>query len=211
MHIWKLCAQANFLYLQTSTLIALSGVILCLCSHPPFCHSMRTSWISCSGGLMYTSGYMEMNKQVQPIDIFWASEIYVAFCTSVIPGHRGAFQALPEDLCTAVQCPFPTANEPSVLGASVWAEWIGVSAKPRQFCPLQMGAVSAYWAEVTCTGSCLLLCEHTWTGSSSWRALCGPCFTVEKSSLWRCKVHQRQCFALCFAGSASETGLRGSL
>lgn len=43
------------------------------------------------------------------------------FCTSVIPGHQGVFQAFPEGLCTAVLCPFSSANEPFVLGAGVWA------------------------------------------------------------------------------------------
>lgn len=44
------------------------------------------------------------------------------FCTGVILGHRGAFQALPECLCMTVLCPFPSTNQPFVLGAGVWAE-----------------------------------------------------------------------------------------
>lgn len=210
MHIWKLCAQTNFLYLQTSTLIALSGVILCLCSHPPFCHSMRTSWISCSGGLMYPSGYMEMNKQVQPIDIFWASGIYFAFLHQCHPRTLGCFPGTPWGFVHSSAGPLSHCKWTICAGGwCVGGVNRGVS-KAQAVLPSPDGSSGCLLSRGDMHWLMSLLCEHTWT-CSSWRALCGPCCTVEEWSLWRCKVHQRQRFALCSAGSASETGLRGSL
>lgn len=55
----------------------------------------------------HTSGHMEMNKQVEPIDIFWASGIYVAFLHRCHPRTSECFPGIPWGVVHGSAVPLP--------------------------------------------------------------------------------------------------------